>query len=119
MANANAASLDVHATVRTSRLGVGWEAPGLMLITITLLSIGLVSVYSASAVLAQSVDGRPDYFFVLRQLSGGAVGLVALVAMAQLDYRHLRIFAWPVLVAVVLALLIVVVPGTEAIAPTR
>ena len=90
----------------------------MMLITITLLSIGLVSVYSASAVLAQN-DGLPDYYFVLRQLTGGAVGLVALIVMAQIDYRHLRLFAWPVMLIVMLALLIVVIPGTESIAPMR
>jgi cell division protein FtsW len=118
MAATNTASLDVHATVRTAQLSVGWEAPAMMLITITLLSIGLVSVYSASAVLAQS-DGLPDYYFVLRQLTGGAVGLVALIVMAQIDYRHLRLFAWPVMLFVMLALLIVVIPGTESIAPMR
>ncbi len=118
MAAANTTSLDLHATVRTSQLSVGWEAPTLLLITITLLSIGLVSVYSASAVLAQS-DGLADYHFMLRQLTGGAVGLVGLIAMAQLDYRHLRLCAWPVLIAVMIGLVLVVIPGTEAIAPIK
>jgi cell division protein FtsW len=116
MANAQTASLDVHATVRGSRLAVGWEAPVLLLITITLLSVGMVSVYSASAVMAQN-SGQPDYYFVVRQLIGGALGLIGLVITAQLDYRHLRLFAWPLLVIVILALTVVVLPGTESIAP--
>lgn len=116
MANTNAATLDLHTTVRGARLGTGWEAPALLLITITLLSFGIVSVYSASAVLAQS-SGLADYHFVVRQLVGGALGLLGLVAMAQLDYRHLRLFAWPLLLVVIAALLVVITPGTESIAP--
>ena len=112
----SAASLDVHATVRSSVLAVGWEGPALLLITITLLSFGLVSVYSASAVMAQSA-GQPDYYYVLSQLTGGVMGLVALIAMAQIDYRHLRLLAWPLLIAVIVMLIVVIMPGTEAIAP--
>src|SRR5687768_9290994 len=116
MASAAAATLDVHATVRASHIRTGWEAPALMLITLALLSFGLVSVYSASAVMAQS-SGQADYFYVVRQLVGGALGLIALVVMAQLDYRHLRLFAWPVLLVVIAMLVIIILPGTEAIAP--
>ena len=116
MANAHAARLDLHTTVRGSRLGVGWEAPTLLLITVALLSFGMVSVYSASSVLAQN-SGYADYYFVVRQLVGGALGLLGLVIMAQVDYRHLRLLAWPLLVVIVLALIIVIMPGTESIAP--
>src|SRR5262245_28318872 len=116
MASSNAAMMPVHATVRGSRLGIGWEAPALLLITIALLSFGLVSVYSASAVMAQS-DGQADYHYMLRQLMGGAAGFGAMIVMAQIDYRHLRLFAWPVLLAVIATLIVVLLPGTESIAP--
>jgi cell division protein FtsW len=116
MASATSNTLAVHATVRAPGLATGWEAPALLLITIALVSFGLVSVYSASAVMAQS-DGQADYYYVLRQLMGAAAGLVGLVVMAQIDYRQLRLFAWPVLLVVLLMLVIVVMPGTEAIAP--
>jgi len=113
---ASAATMPVHATVRGSRLGTGWEAPALLFITITLLSFGLVSVYSASAVMAQS-DGQADYHYMLRQLVGGATGFVAMILMAQIDYRHLRRLAWPLLLAVIATLIVVRIPGTESIAP--
>jgi cell division protein FtsW len=116
MANAATGTLDLHATVRPTRLNTGWEAPSLLIITLALLCFGLISVYSASAVMAQS-SGQADYYYVVRQLIGGALGLVALVVMAQLDYRHLRLFAWPLLLLVVFMLVIVILPGTEAIAP--
>lgn len=114
--NATAATMEYHPAASRSRLGTGWEAPALLLITVTLLSFGFVSVYSASAVMAQS-SGQADYFYVVRQLAGAALGLIGLTVMASLDYRHLRIFAWPVLLVVIVMLLITILPGTEAIAP--
>ena len=116
MASANTATMGLHATVRGARLSVGWEAPALLLITIALLSFGLVSVYSASAVMAQS-DGQANYHYMLRQLMGGALGFVGMVVMAQVDYRHLRLLAWPLLITVIVTLVLVILPGAESIAP--
>lgn len=99
-----------------SRLGTGWEAPVLLLLTVALLSFGLIAVYSASAVKAQT-DGLADYHFVIRQAIGGSLGLLLLALMAYLDYRVLRFFAWPLLVAVIGLLVFVLLPGTESIAP--
>ena len=109
---AGAATVETH-----SRLGNGWEAPALLLITTLLLCFGLVSVYSASAVRAQAL-GLEDYYFVLRQAAGGVMGFVLLATLAAVDYRNIRLFAWPLVLAVMLALLVTVLPGTEAIAPT-
>ena len=99
-----------------TRLGRGWEGPALLLLTVALLAIGLISVYSATIVRAQA-EGLPAHWFVVRQAAGGAMGLVLLVACAQLDYRRLRLLAWPGVLAVMLMLLATVLPGTEAIAP--
>lgn len=99
-----------------ARLGTGWEAPALLLLTVALLSFGLVSVYSASAVMAQS-KGVADYYFLVRQMTAAAVGLVALAIAAQVDYRRLRMLAWPILLVTIALLIVVIMPGTEAIAP--
>lgn len=99
-----------------SRLGVGWEAPALLLITVALLSFGFVSVYSASAVNAVN-QGNAHYYYVLQQMIGGALGLVGLAIMALVDYRRLRMFAWPLLFVVIAMLIVVVLPGLEGIAP--
>lgn len=107
----------VSATVEThSRLGNGWEGPTLLTITLLLFSLGLVSVYSASAVRAEAL-GLEDYYFVLRQAAGGIIGLVLLALFAALDYRQIRLMAWPLVGLAILALLLTVLPGTEAIAP--
>ncbi|MGH7507656.1 MAG: FtsW/RodA/SpoVE family cell cycle protein, partial [Longimicrobiales bacterium] len=100
---------------RAARLS-GWEAPTLLLLTMLLLSIGLVTVYSTSAVKAQA-QGLADYHYVIRQAAGGAFGLALLAAAAWLDYRRLRLLAWPVLILVTAALFVMVIPGTHAIAP--
>jgi cell division protein FtsW len=97
----------------TSRLGTGWEPAVLLFLTVTLLSFGIVSVYSASAVMAQS-RGLPDYYFVVRQVSGAAAGFVLLVAMAYVDYRRLRILAWPILLLVIAGLVLTLIPGDHS-----
>ena len=117
MARTSAATLRMQtAAAPRSRLGEGWEAPSLLLITVALLSFGFVSVYSASAVNAMN-QGVPHYHFVLQQMIGAAAGLVGLAIMAQIDYRRLRMLAWPLLFVVILMLIVVVLPGTESIAP--
>ncbi len=117
MARAAAATMELHAGVGVrSPLSTGWEAPGLLLITVALLSFGFISVYSASAVNAMN-KGIAHYFFVLQQMIGAAAGLVGLAVMAQIDYRRLRMLAWPLLLVVIALLVIVVLPGTESIAP--
>lgn len=100
----------------TQGLGTGWEAPLLILLTLVMLSFGLISVYSASAMMADSM-GLPDHHFALRQAVGAAIGLGGLVFVARLDYRRLRQLAWPMLFAVLFALIVVILPGTQAIAP--
>jgi cell division protein FtsW len=117
MAKATASAMDFHAGISgRSKLGTGWEAPAMLLITVALLSFGFVSVYSASAMNAMN-SGEQHYHFVLQQMIGAAAGLVGLAIMAQVDYRRLRMFAWPLLLLVVFMLIIVIMPGTEGISP--
>ncbi len=94
----------------------GWEGPLLLLLAVLLVSFGLVTLYSASAVMAQTA-GLADYYFVVRQAVGGAVGLVVLALAAWLDYRWLRQAAGPLVLLTLLVLLVVVLPGTGSIAP--
>jgi cell division protein FtsW len=102
----------------SARLGTGWEPAVLLLVTAMLLGVGIVSVYSASAVMAQS-SGLPDYHFAVRQAVGATAGFFLLVAMAFVDYRRLRIFAWPILAAIVASLLLMILPGMQDLAQVR
>ena len=97
-------------------LGQGWEAGALMTLTVVLLSLGLVTLYSASAFLAQR-QMLPDYYYVVRQATGAAIGLSALGVCAWLPHDVWERLAWPMVVVAWLLLVVLVIPGTEAIAP--
>ena len=58
-------------------IGRGWEPTVLALITLALLSFGLVCLYSASSVLAQR-QSLPDFYYVSRQAIGALAGLLLL-----------------------------------------
>ena len=61
----------------------------LFAVTVALLGLGLVMVWSASSGLAQERYGNP-YYFLVRQVVWACVGLLAMVAAMRLDYRKLR-----------------------------
>ena len=97
-------------------IGRGWEPALIMATTLLLLSFGLVTLYSASSFLAQS-QGLPDYFYILRQAAGAAFGLVVMVACSRVPYAWWSALAWPLVLGTTALLLILILPGTTAIAP--
>ncbi len=97
-------------------LGSGWEPGVLMGVTLVLFAFGLVTLSSATTFLAhQAVDQPPHY--VLRQAFGGALGLGALVVCSRIPYHWWRSMAWPILGLSWILLMILILPGTEGIAP--
>jgi cell division protein FtsW len=63
----------------------GW----LFTVTLLLIFIGLVMVFSASAVMAKERYGS-GYFFLLRQLGWAAAGILAMVVAMKVDYRRYK-----------------------------
>jgi cell division protein FtsW len=61
----------------------------LFTVTMLLVFVGLVMVFSASAVMARERFGSP-YAFLLKQLMWAAAGLVAMVVGMQVDYRRYK-----------------------------
>jgi len=61
----------------------------LFTVTMLLVFVGLVMVFSASAVMARERFGSP-YAFVLKQLIWAAAGLVAMVVAMRVDYRRYK-----------------------------
>jgi cell division protein FtsW len=57
--------------------------------TIGLALFGVVMVYSASAVLAQS-EHHGSFYYVIKQAIWTGIGLVAMLFMMQFDYNRLR-----------------------------
>ncbi|HEY0162847.1 MAG TPA: putative lipid II flippase FtsW [Edaphobacter sp.] len=66
------------------RVGVDKWLFGVVLL---LVLFGLVTVFSASAVMAKATFGTP-YYFVLRQSMWALSGMIALALLMQVDYRH-------------------------------
>src|SRR5438093_9793205 len=61
----------------------------LFTVTVLLVFIGLVMVFSASAVIAKDRFGSP-YTFVLRQLAWASAGLAAMFTAMKIDYRRYK-----------------------------
>ena len=97
---------------------IGREARLLILITGCLLAFGLAAVYSASAIVAIRA-GMTSYAFFLRQLIGVMIGLTALAVFAKVDADQLSRWAWPIMIAAIVLLIVVILPFTESIAPRR
>ena len=98
-------------------LGHGWEPAVLMGVTLLLFAFGLVTLYSASSFLAHRA-GVPDYYYVARQATGGALALGVMVLFARIPYRWWRALAWPLLVVSWVLLMVLILPWTETIAPS-
>ena len=61
----------------------------LFTVTLLLIFLGLVMVFSASAVLAKERYGS-GYFFLLRQLGWATCGLLVMLAAMKIDYRRYK-----------------------------
>src|SRR3990170_2550597 len=86
---------------------------------IVLLSVGVVMVYSASAIVASERFHDP-YFFLKKQVFWALLGALALWLALRLDYRRLEGLVVPLLlVAGVLLVLVLVPPLGQAINGTR
>ncbi|MBU8899227.1 putative lipid II flippase FtsW [Corallococcus sp. H22C18031201] len=84
--------------------------PLLLCAVLGLVSLGLVMVYSASAVLAQDKLGDSLYF-LKRQLSAAGMGLVGMAVMMKLGWRRLARLAYPLLLLAIVLLIAVAIPG--------
>jgi cell division protein FtsW len=61
----------------------------LFTITLLLVFVGLVMVFSASAVMAQERFGSP-YTFLIKQIIWAVAGLIAMVGLMNFDYRRFK-----------------------------
>ncbi|HVH39385.1 MAG TPA: putative peptidoglycan glycosyltransferase FtsW [Gemmatimonadaceae bacterium] len=98
------------------RWRMGLAARVLVMLTAALIAFGLATLYSASSIEAMSA-GRPSWHFLLRQLVGVAVGMVAFAIVAKIDAERWRGWAWPLMGLSIFLLLLTVLPFTISIAP--
>jgi cell division protein FtsW len=81
----------------------------LLFSAILLLAVGIVMVYSSSAVLAADRFGDP-YFFLKKEIVFVLMGSSLAVALAKLPYRHLRHGVYPLLGVSFLLLIATYIP---------
>src|SRR5204863_3119859 len=61
----------------------------LFTVTLLLVFVGLVMVFSASAVMAKERYGS-GYYFLLKQLGWAVAGLIAMIIGMRIDYRRYK-----------------------------
>ncbi len=95
---------------------MGVEARALVVVTGALIAFGLGVLYSASAIVAvqQNLGGA---YYLLRQLTGLAVGVAAFAIAAKVDAERWQRWAWPIMGATLVLMLVIILPFTAAIAP--
>ncbi len=77
---------------------------------VALVVLGLVMVYSASAITAQEKLGD-SFHYLKRQAAASGVGLLGMALAMRMGYRRFAPLAYPVLALSVLGLILVLVPG--------
>ena len=68
------------------RVRVGFTDMTFTLVVLLLLAMGIVMMFSASYAIAQNED-KPGYFYALRQVIFGGIGLVMMTIMSFVYYH--------------------------------
>lgn len=93
---------------------MGSEARYLVAVSAILLVVGLAVLSSASAIVAIN-EGRSGWYYLMRQMTGAAVGLVVFAVASKLDAERWREWAWPIMWLTLIALfLVLVMPNSIA-----
>lgn len=82
----------------------------LLILTFTLLAIGLIMVYSASAVWAE-YKFDDSFFFAKRQMLFAGVGIIAMFFIMNIDYWTWRTWAKVLIIICFVLLILVLIPG--------
>jgi cell division protein FtsW len=82
----------------------------LLFVALGLVGVGIVMVYSTSAIIAGDRFGD-SYYFLKRQAIYGGVGFILMIVMMFIPYRLLQRFAYPIFILSVLFLIAVLIPG--------
>ncbi len=98
------------AATETTRLRAGQPDSAILSLVVILVILGLITVYSASFALGDLEYGNP-YYFATRQALWAVIGAGLLVVFMRMDYRLLRPLSPLIMMAALLGLAAVLVPG--------
>jgi cell division protein FtsW len=77
---------------------------------LALVGLGLVMVYSASAIAAQEKVGD-SFHYLKRQVAAAGIGLLGMAVAMKLGYRRFARLAYPLLMIAFAGLILVLLPG--------
>jgi cell division protein FtsW len=97
-------------TAHPARMKVGSPDYIIMLTVGVLVVLGILAVYSSSFALGLLEFGDANYF-VFRQVFFALAGGAAVVVLMKSDYRQLRVLSPLLMLAAILGLVLVLVPG--------
>jgi cell division protein FtsW len=80
------------------------------MVVLALVGIGIVMVYSTSAILAGERYQDP-YYFLKRQILYAGIGFALMILMMFFPYEGLKRFAYPIFILSLLLLIAVLIPG--------
>ena len=83
----------------------------ILVAVVSLASIGILMVYSSSAMRGYLSSANDTFAIVGPQIQWALLGLVAMVAMMRVDYRYLRLVSVPFFAFAVVLLVLVFVPS--------
>jgi cell division protein FtsW len=106
--------VEAHAVRQKWHMGI--EARALVILTGMLVAFGIATVYSASAIVGMQA-GLSHAHLLSRQLIGVGIGVAIFAVAAKLDAEKWEKWAWPIMIASLVLLVIVILPFTESIAP--
>jgi cell division protein FtsW len=81
----------------------------LLIITLILLSIGTVMIYSSSSIMA-AARYHDGYLFLKKQLIFVVLGLTLMVCLTKIPYLFLKKMAYPIIILSFLLLLVIFIP---------
>jgi cell division protein FtsW len=81
----------------------------ILVAVVALAAIGILMVYSASAIPSYA-RSQNTFQLVAPQVLAGVLGLVAMVILMRVDYRYLRVVSVPLAALALILLLIVILP---------
>ncbi len=85
------------------------EAVALTVVVGLLLVVGLVMSFSASVV--DAAESGDAFGILRRQAAWTVVGVPAFLLVAAVDHRRWRVLSWPLVIAAVVGLVLVLLPG--------
>ncbi|CQR47790.1 Lipid II flippase FtsW [Paraliobacillus sp. PM-2] len=82
----------------------------LVIVVFALLLIGIIMVYSASAIWA-SYKFDDSFYFAKRQLLFASIGILAMFVVSRIPYQTWKTYAKPILIFCFILLIAVLIPG--------